>query len=97
MSLADRMADEAQYGQFIESSCDHCARKNPDRPLTCEAFPHGIPAPIWLGIWDHRLPYDFFGESDHGLTYSPMLKPEASPEPNMPDDNLPPAKGRPAL
>ena len=71
MSLADRMADQAQYSHIIESTCDTCARKFQNRVLTCEAFPAGIPVPIWMGKWDHRVPYDLFGQTDRGLTYVP--------------------------
>jgi hypothetical protein len=36
---------------------------------TCEAFPNGIPAPIWNGQNTHRRPYP----GDRGIVYEPLL------------------------
>lgn len=36
---------------------------------TCEAFPNGIPTPIWNGQNRHRRPYP----GDRGIVYEPLL------------------------
>lgn len=36
-------------------------------PITCRAYPQGIPEPIWLG-GDHRQPR---GDEDAGRVFSP--------------------------
>lgn len=34
-------------------------------PVTCEAYPKGIPEAIWAGGFDHRQPYS----GDNGVQY----------------------------
>lgn len=50
------------------NGCRHWIRK-PGRK--CEAFPEGIPLPIWLGENDHHLPYD----GDQGIRFAPVYVP----------------------
>lgn len=44
------------------AQCDACARLRPktdlDDPMTCDAFPDGIPDVIWNNQADHRRPFD---------------------------------------
>jgi hypothetical protein len=58
------------------SPCATCARKHRfgGWPLTCTAFPVGIPEPILLGMHDHTRPY----LGDGGLRW--MVAVDAPPE-----------------
>lgn len=49
-------------------NCKHCARYLGDQ--RCEAFPEGIPAPLWEGEIIHHVPY----QGDNGLLYVPVLR-----------------------
>ena len=55
----------------VQSQCWSCAHRSPTDPTKCEAFPTGIPILILAGMFDHTMPYDFDGVTDHGLTYFP--------------------------
>ncbi len=45
--------------------CIHLRRGGQDR--VCDAFPDGIPLPIWLGENNHQQPYP----GDHGIQFEP--------------------------
>lgn len=45
--------------------CTYCAHLRDIVDRTCDAFPEGIPMPIWMGEHDHRTPY----EGDHGIQF----------------------------
>ena len=54
--------------------CLSCAHFRAERFVssearTCEAFPKGIPSPIWNGQNTHRRPYP----GDRGIVYEPLL------------------------
>jgi hypothetical protein len=53
--------------------CGGCRRRLRGRPRVCEAFPEGIPLPIWLGKHDHTTPYP----GDHELRYEPLTAADA--------------------
>ena len=51
----------------ISEICLICRHFRVDAPVTCNAFPDGIPDEIRLGDFDHRQPY----EGDNGITWKP--------------------------
>lgn len=57
-------------GYVVDSQCWKCKHLHRDAPLTCEAFPHGIPLIILMGDWDHNYEFNEGGESDEGVTFS---------------------------
>lgn len=56
---------------FICLSCRHFRSRTsmtlrPEEPLTCTAFPRGIPTEITSGVWDHNTSTG----TDNGVTYT---------------------------
>lgn len=47
--------------------CRHYHDRN-DEGLTCDAFPNGIPAPIYMSEHDHRRPF----KGDRGIRFDPV-------------------------
>lgn len=56
-------------GYEVKNQCFHCRWLNRENPLSCSAFPDGIPNIILLGEFDHTAPFDLEGVSDGGLTF----------------------------
>lgn len=48
-------------GRALSKPCDTCRWWNNEKPTVCEAFPSGIPLPIFFGFLDHTTP---FGNED---------------------------------
>lgn len=51
--------------------CTFCVHLRREEDRKCDAFPDGIPMPIWTGKNDHRKPYP----GDNGIQFE-----EAKPE-----------------
>lgn len=62
-------------GYIVSNQCSVCKHLNKDNPLSCEAFPGGIPMVILMGDFDHTFEFDFADLSDSGVTFSPIDKP----------------------
>lgn len=48
-------------------NCKHWHQDN-EEAFTCDAFPGGIPEPIYMAENDHSRPYP----GDHGIQFEPM-------------------------
>ena len=91
MTVPAPEGSEPQAGWEVEQQpsvkfvgiCHLCARRW--GPLTCQAYPGGIPWEILAGTVDHRKPY----EGDHGLQFVPrgLLPIEAYDPQNPPGDD----------
>lgn len=56
---------------MVGVQCPNCKNLNQgDGPLTCKAFPDGIPELILTGRVDHSQPY----LGDNGILYDPIDK-----------------------
>lgn len=56
----------------ISSVCAHCQRlRRNGVSRACDAFPDGIPMPIWLGESTHQQAYS----GDHGIQFEPVDTP----------------------
>lgn len=47
--------------------CGRCIHKHQTLRHVCDAFPAGIPRPIWLAEHDHRQPWP----DDQGIRFEP--------------------------
>jgi len=59
--------------------CLQCRHLGKSGPMSCAAFPNGIPNPILLMDHDHREPYP----GDHGIRYEPRDAAAAIIEPKF--------------
>ena len=55
-----------QYGTVTEPLCMKCKHRD-SNPLTCKAFPKGIPVKILTGELDHHKAV----AGDHGIQFEP--------------------------
>ncbi len=65
-------SDQEVFGYEVDSPCSSCGHQSPDNPVTCNAFPEGIPMVILLGKIKHENPF----EGDNGLRWVPKDGPE---------------------
>lgn len=62
---------ELQYPVFSEV-CTFCRHWDATAGRVCDAFPDGIPDPIWLGEHKHKEPY----EGDNGIQFEKLTEEE---------------------
>jgi hypothetical protein len=55
------------------SLCNYCRYRHPGTPMTCDAYPEGVPARFRFGSEKHVEP----AEGDHGLQFE--MAPDLSP------------------
>lgn len=58
--------------------CRHLHKGDPEKPTRCSAFPAGVPLPILMDDYDHRLPYP----DDGGIRYEHLNMNAADRWPN---------------
>lgn len=63
---------DGPMGYEVKNQCSRCRWLDRENPVTCHAFPGGIPTVILLGDVDHSVPYNEEGVSDDGLVFSPL-------------------------
>jgi len=63
---------EESPGYVVDNLCWKCKHLNREDPLTCVAFPDGIPLIILMGDYDHTIEFNEGGLSDEGVTFSPI-------------------------
>lgn len=66
--MNDFMIDDSALDMpALSSVCGRCRHYDlfTDKPMTCPAFPDGIPKDIWMGKNDHTHPVD----GDHGIRF----------------------------
>jgi len=56
---------ESSKPPVFSDVCTYCKHLRDIVDRTCEAFPEGIPMPIWMGEHTHQTPY----EGDHGIQF----------------------------
>lgn len=52
--------------------CADCLWMDKTHGARCEAFPHGIPMEIILGVFDHHYHYAMSGVDDEGVVFTPL-------------------------
>ena len=61
--------DAVSFPTPVHPVCETCAYRHAENPVTCEAFPKGIPMIIMLAMFDHSYSYDVNGISDGGFIH----------------------------
>ena len=60
---------------IADVQCYHCKHyEATGLPMTCTAFPSGIPEPILVGLHDHRKPYG----GEHGVRFEVRIEDDSS-------------------
>lgn len=57
-------------GYVVDNQCFGCRWFDAATGTSCTSFPDGIPTPILLGKFDHRIPFD--PEDDEELLFEPI-------------------------
>lgn len=78
--MATIRLDEELHIPVFSRVCTFCRHMTDDYHRRCEAFPDGIPMPIWMAENDHTKPYP----GDHGIQYERVAAPESPGEKVVP-------------